>query len=690
MGNDASTRRRAGIIQAEKEEEISHEQLEHLLKRRGQISKEILETERSYVRGLEILVNIWMKPLLEASSKPSTRVIRENKVLIIFSIIPDILKIHQNILKEMEEVISEWDDDSLLSPVFSNNAEALMQYTTFVNNYNESLKMLARCNKKQRFLVFSEKAKQQSGMDLSAYMIMPIQRLPRYHLLLEDLIKHTRKSHKDYVSLRLAAEEIKRVTNYINEQKGISENMHRVLEVQNSLNGNKHIIFTEGRWFISESKFKLKSKDSKKDKIRSKLGTNKWKNARTVHSFLFNDLLIVGQSTILNTSKSKTPSKKSYDVILKNFLNEVNTHQSADDPNVFKIECGDKQYSARFKTPEGKVGWITEFEKAKASMIEIMRNPTKSISSSNLRSPSVSEESKPSVNIVPATTSPKSPETITSPKSPEITKPTVTTAKSPEITKSPATTSPKSPEVAKPTVTSAKSPEITKSPATASPKSPELTKPTVITSSGADKSLEVTKSPPGVAKSPAITSPKSPEITKPTVTTAKSPEITKSPATTSPKSPEITKPLPGAAKSPATTSPKSPEVTKPTVTTPPGAPKSPPKSTKPPEITKPALTTSPGAPKAADIPKPPPGVAKSPVTASPRSISTTNSPVDTRSTASVKTNNNWSEDIGNASNTNTSQSEDSVTIAIPKGVREEEQPLVQDKPKKSCCSCSIL
>eukprot|EP01121_Diplochlamys_sp_Union-15-3_P012761 TRINITY_DN386_c0_g1_i2.p1 TRINITY_DN386_c0_g1~~TRINITY_DN386_c0_g1_i2.p1 ORF type:complete len:589 (-),score=122.99 TRINITY_DN386_c0_g1_i2:45-1778(-) len=577
MGNDASTRRRAGIIQAEKEEEISHEQLEHLLKRRGQISKEILETERSYVRGLEILVNIWMKPLLEASSKPSTRVIRENKVLIIFSIIPDILKIHQNILKEMEEVISEWDDDSLLSPVFSNNAEALMQYTTFVNNYNESLKMLARCNKKQRFLVFSEKAKQQSGMDLSAYMIMPIQRLPRYHLLLEDLIKHTRKSHKDYVSLRLAAEEIKRVTNYINEQKGISENMHRVLEVQNSLNGNKHIIFTEGRWFISESKFKLKSKDSKKDKIRSKLGTNKWKNARTVHSFLFNDLLIVGQSTILNTSKSKTPSKKSYDVILKNFLNEVNTHQSADDPNVFKIECGDKQYSARFKTPEGKVGWITEFEKAKASMIEIMRNPTKSISSSNLRSPSVSEESKPSVNIVPATTSPKSPETITSPKSPEITKPTVTTAKSPEITKSPATTSP-----------------------------------------------------------------------------------------------------------------KSPEVTKPTVTTPPGAPKSPPKSTKPPEITKPALTTSPGAPKAADIPKPPPGVAKSPVTASPRSISTTNSPVDTRSTASVKTNNNWSEDIGNASNTNTSQSEDSVTIAIPKGVREEEQPLVQDKPKKSCCSCSIL
>jgi hypothetical protein len=36
------------------------------------------------------------------------------------------------------------------------------------------------------------------GMDLQSILIKPIQRLPKYVLLLKDLLKHTEKSHIDY------------------------------------------------------------------------------------------------------------------------------------------------------------------------------------------------------------------------------------------------------------------------------------------------------------------------------------------------------------------------------------------------------------------------------------------------------------------------------------------------------------
>jgi hypothetical protein len=38
--------------------------------------------------------------------------------------------------------------------------------------------------------------------DIFAYLIMPVQRIPRYQLLLRDLLKHTEKDHNDYESLQ--------------------------------------------------------------------------------------------------------------------------------------------------------------------------------------------------------------------------------------------------------------------------------------------------------------------------------------------------------------------------------------------------------------------------------------------------------------------------------------------------------
>jgi hypothetical protein len=57
-----------------------------------------------------------------------------------------------------------------------------------------------------------------SGLTLQAYLIMPVQRIPRYRLLLEDLLRRTESNHTDYNGLKIALERIDSVARFVNEE----------------------------------------------------------------------------------------------------------------------------------------------------------------------------------------------------------------------------------------------------------------------------------------------------------------------------------------------------------------------------------------------------------------------------------------------------------------------------------------
>jgi len=56
-------------------------------------------------------------------------------------------------------------------------------------------------------------------VELDSYLILPIQRIPRYVLLLQELVKHTWKDHADYQKLCEAWDKMQKTANYMNEKK---------------------------------------------------------------------------------------------------------------------------------------------------------------------------------------------------------------------------------------------------------------------------------------------------------------------------------------------------------------------------------------------------------------------------------------------------------------------------------------
>ena len=125
--------------------------------------------------------------------------------------------------------------------VFYVIADFLRLYTKYVVDYNESLTALNSLKHNESFQRFLQKAKQdktnQGNLDLMSLMIMPVQRIPRYELLLREYIKYTPKQHKDLIALNQSLEKIKSIAVQINEHKRHVENMSDLLMYQNNILG---------------------------------------------------------------------------------------------------------------------------------------------------------------------------------------------------------------------------------------------------------------------------------------------------------------------------------------------------------------------------------------------------------------------------------------------------------------------
>ena len=107
---------------------------------------------------------------------------------------------------------------------------------------------------------------------LNALLITPVQRIPRYKMLLEDVIKNTPDCHPDKKSLKEALEQIDALAWHINEQVGSGiyvilkftcivlsyfklrehEDSLRMLDIQRSLVGNCPKIISPGRKLVRQ------------------------------------------------------------------------------------------------------------------------------------------------------------------------------------------------------------------------------------------------------------------------------------------------------------------------------------------------------------------------------------------------------------------------------------------------------
>lgn len=179
--------------------------------KRAYIVKEILMTEEQYVGSMQKCVTKYYKPMLEQakSDAASTEAIHT-----MFKTMTDvILPLNTDLLQELKARIEKWEPDSLISDIFIKFGRFLKLYTVYSQTFQGQSDALILVSTQPWFPHICE-----AKVYIETELIKPVQRLPRYALLLDDLWKSTPASHADSKGIGEALHLIKSVATHLNSE----------------------------------------------------------------------------------------------------------------------------------------------------------------------------------------------------------------------------------------------------------------------------------------------------------------------------------------------------------------------------------------------------------------------------------------------------------------------------------------
>nr|XP_013802181.1 PREDICTED: pleckstrin homology domain-containing family G member 3 [Apteryx mantelli mantelli] len=192
---------------------------------------EIVESERTYVRDLRSIVEGYLGKIIDAE-KP---LLRPEQVSVLFGNIEDIYELSSNLLQNLDSC----DNDPVAVAVcFVTRSQEFDIYTQYCNNYPNSVAALTECMRNKQQAKFFRECQEQMrhALPLGAYLLKPVQRILKYHLLLQEIAKHfEHKTGDDYEVVVEAIDTMTCVAWYINDMKRKHEHAIRQQEIQSLL-----------------------------------------------------------------------------------------------------------------------------------------------------------------------------------------------------------------------------------------------------------------------------------------------------------------------------------------------------------------------------------------------------------------------------------------------------------------------
>ncbi|KAK7463781.1 hypothetical protein VKT23_007120 [Stygiomarasmius scandens] len=283
--------------------------------KRAMVVKEILITERTYVKGLLELLDIYVKPACApvsvlggvGSSKETVVPATERKI--VFGAIDALVSFHKgSFLLSLEQAAAplmsknadKEDSDGHLSinvaaavgNIFLKHAAFMKMYSTYINNFDNAVQRVKywssdrqangsspamspssstaqlagmgltisavsnpalatensssgapnlTSSQRKRIRSFLKRCRldpNHSQLNLEGYLLLPVQRIPRYRLLLEELRRSTPPQY-EYMedSIDRALNEIASLANNMNEGKREAESRHKLVHWQSRIRG---------------------------------------------------------------------------------------------------------------------------------------------------------------------------------------------------------------------------------------------------------------------------------------------------------------------------------------------------------------------------------------------------------------------------------------------------------------------
>ncbi|XP_033984561.1 FERM, ARHGEF and pleckstrin domain-containing protein 1 [Trematomus bernacchii] len=236
----------AGSIRTDDEDEVRRKRFP--TDRAYFIAKELLTTERTYVKDLEVVTVSFQSAVGQDEATPESL---KNTVLSTFE---PLHKFHTGFLREVEQRLALWEgrsnahikgDYQRIGDVMYKNLQGLKPLTANLHKQSEVLLELEKATRgshRLEGLCRDFELQKVCYVPLNVFILRPLHRLSHYKQILERLCKHYPATHVDFRDCRAALADVSEVVEQLQGSLNKMENFQKLLELKKDLIGVNDLV----------------------------------------------------------------------------------------------------------------------------------------------------------------------------------------------------------------------------------------------------------------------------------------------------------------------------------------------------------------------------------------------------------------------------------------------------------------
>nr|AAV73848.1 envDll2-06 [Oikopleura dioica] len=190
---------------------------------RTRIINELVSSELTYLTLLRDISKFWIEPLSKILSKQDMKTIFIN--------LTKIKEIHESFYEDVKKESEKQFESRKISDCFRkmmSNLVEYKEYLTKIESAKEKLKLLTRNSERNPtyenalnlIRTNAEQSKTICKRDVQEALVIPMERLCRYPIFMERLIKESGPGHSDYDNLKIVFDLLKEINSYVNACSG--------------------------------------------------------------------------------------------------------------------------------------------------------------------------------------------------------------------------------------------------------------------------------------------------------------------------------------------------------------------------------------------------------------------------------------------------------------------------------------
>ncbi|XP_017166341.1 FYVE, RhoGEF and PH domain-containing protein 4a isoform X7 [Poecilia reticulata] len=339
---DEDTEKTAETLQ--KSEEGHSEQKETNEQKLFKIASELLHTEKAYVARLNLLDQVFCTRMMEEANKGTFPL---DVVKNIFSNISSIHAFHsQFLLPDLEKRMGEWASTPRIGDILQKLTPFLKMYAEYVKNFDKAMELLKQwTDRSPPFKAIIQEIQSQEicgSLTLQHHMLEPVQRVPRYEMLLKDYLKKLPQNDPDRSDAEKSLEIIATAATHSNSAIRKSENLKKLMEIYEMLGEEEDIVHPSNEFIKEGHIMKLAARNT---------------STMDRYLYLFNNMLLYCVPKFsLGGPKYTVRTRIGIDGM------KVRETSNEDHPHTFQVSGKERTLELQASSEQDKAGWIKAFQ----------------------------------------------------------------------------------------------------------------------------------------------------------------------------------------------------------------------------------------------------------------------------------------------------------------------------------------